>query len=71
MSGMVYTGSESPWDWLGNTNLWNNLGFSLYAMLSICYMVAISDGKEKSKIEVSTCQAQFTSGWKSAEWTWR
>ena len=34
-------------------DLWNNLGFSLCAMLSVCYMVATSDGREKSEIEVS------------------
>ena len=39
---------------LGNINLWNNLGFSLYATLSVCYMVATSDKKKKSKMEVST-----------------
>ena len=34
-------------------NLWNNLGFSLYAMLSVCYMVITSDSRKKSEIEVS------------------
>jgi len=34
-------------------NLWNDLGFSLYAMPSICYMVATLDKKKKSKIGVS------------------
>ena len=34
-------------------DLWNNLGFSLCAMLSVCYMVATSDSREKSEIEVS------------------
>ena len=27
----------------GDTNLWNNLGFSLYAVLSVDYMIATSD----------------------------
>ena len=35
-------------------NLWNNLGFSLYTMLSVCHMVATSDGRKKSEMEVST-----------------
>ena len=39
---------------LGNTNLWNDLGFSLCAMLFVCHMVTTSDEKMKSEIEVST-----------------
>ena len=39
---------------LANINLWNNLGFSLCAMPSICCMVITSDKKMKSEIEVST-----------------
>ena len=35
-------------------DLWNNLSFSLYAVLSIYCIVAISDGRKKSKMEVST-----------------
>ena len=35
-------------------DLWNNLGFSLYAVLSVCHVVATSDDREKSKMEVST-----------------
>jgi len=38
---------------LGNANLWNNLGFSLYAALSVYYMVATSDKWIKFKIGVS------------------
>ena len=38
----------------GNMNLWNDLGFSLYAMPSFCYVVAISDNWMKSEMEVST-----------------
>jgi len=34
-------------------DLLNNLGFSLYAMLPVCYMVATSDDRKKSEIEVS------------------
>ena len=35
-------------------DLWNNLGFSLYAALSVCHMVATSDDRKKSEIGVST-----------------
>ena len=39
---------------LGDMNLWNNLGFSLYAVLSIYCMVTVSDERKKSEIGVST-----------------
>ena len=35
-------------------DLWNNPEFSLYAVLPVYYMVATSDDREKSEIEVST-----------------
>ena len=34
-------------------DLWNDLGFSLCAVLFVCYMVATSDDRKKFKIEVS------------------
>jgi len=34
-------------------NLWNDLGFSLYAALSACCIVATSDRRKKSEMEVS------------------
>ena len=34
-------------------DLWNNLGFSLYAALFVCCIVATSDDGEKSEMEVS------------------
>jgi len=34
-------------------DLWNDLGFSLCTMLSVCHMVATSDDGEKSEMEVS------------------
>jgi len=40
------------WTWRC-VDLWNNLGFSLCAAPSICYVVATSDDREKSKIGVS------------------
>ena len=38
---------------LSDVNLWNDLGFSLYAVPSVCYIVATSDEWIKSEIEVS------------------
>ena len=35
-------------------DLWNDLGFSLYAMPFVCHVVTTSDDEEKSEIEVST-----------------
>jgi len=35
-------------------NLWNNLSFSLCAVLSVCHVVTSSDERKKSEIEVST-----------------
>ena len=35
-------------------DLWNDLGFSLYAMPSVYHMVTTSDDRKKSKIGVST-----------------
>ena len=34
-------------------DLWNDLGFSLFTMPSVCCMVATSDDREKSEMEVS------------------
>ena len=34
-------------------DLWNDLGFSLYTILSICYIVAISENRKKSEMGVS------------------
>ena len=38
---------------LDDTNLQNDLGFSLYTMLSVCHMVTTLDKWMKSKMEVS------------------
>ena len=38
---------------LGDANLWNNLGFSLCTVLTVCCMVTTSDKWMKSEIEVS------------------
>jgi len=46
--------SESSQKWTQKcVDLWNDLGFSLYAALSICCMVATSDNREKSEMGVS------------------
>ena len=34
-------------------DLWNNLGFSLCAALSVCHMVVTSDDGKKSEMRVS------------------
>ena len=34
-------------------DLWNDLGFSLCAVPSVCHMVTTSDGRKKSEIGVS------------------
>ena len=34
-------------------DLWNDLGFSLCVMLSVCHIVATSDKRKKFKIGVS------------------
>ena len=54
ISGAVHTRNKSLWDWLRNVNLWNDLDFSLYAMLSVCCMITISDKRKKSEMKVST-----------------
>ena len=48
MSGIVHTRVE-----VCRMDLWNNLGFSLCAALSVCHMVATSDDRKKSKMGVS------------------
>ena len=42
--------------WLGDVNLWNDLGFSLCTVLSVCCVVAILEERKKSKMEVSADQ---------------
>jgi len=45
---MVHTGVE-----VCKIDLWNNLGFSLYTVLSVCHMVTTSDDRKKYEMEVS------------------
>jgi len=49
LSGMVHTGVE-----VCRMDLWNDLGFSLCAMLSVYHMVATSDEGKKVWVGVST-----------------
>ena len=46
--GMVYTRVE-----VHRMDLWNNLGFSLCAMPSVCHIVTTLDDRKKSEIGVS------------------
>ena len=48
LSGTVHTGVE-----VHRMDLWNDLSFSLCAAPSVCYVVATSDDREKSEMEVS------------------
>ena len=49
LSGMGHTGVE-----VHRIDLWNNLGFSLCAVPSVCHVAATSDKGEKVRVEVST-----------------
>ena len=44
--------------------LWNDLGFSLCTTLSVCHMIATSDKKKESKIEVSADWYVTVEHWK-------
>ena len=48
MSGVVHTRVE-----VHRMDLWNDLGFSLYTVPSVCHVVATSDDRKKSKMGVS------------------
>ena len=48
MSGAVHTRVK-----VRRIDLWNNLGFSLCAALSVCHMVITSDDRKKSEMGVS------------------
>jgi len=49
MSGAVHTGVE-----VCRMDLWNDLGFSLCAVLSVCCVVTTSDEGKKVRVGVST-----------------
>ena len=52
-------------------NLWNDLGFSLCAALSVCHVVATSDDRKKSEMGVSAdwYVAIEHQCYKTKEWT--
>ena len=43
---------SAEWTW-SKVNLWNDLGFSLCAMLSVCHMIVTSDNRKKSEMGAS------------------
>ena len=45
-------------------NLWNNLGFSLYAALFVCHIVTTLDDREKSEMRVSADWCVTVEYWK-------
>ena len=47
-------------------DLWNDLGFSLYAAPSVCHVVATSDDREKSEMEVSAEWCVTIEHWRSS-----
>ena len=65
-AGLIQKCMESVNSVLGDTNLWNNLSFSLYAVLSICYMVVTSDEWIKSEIGVSADWYIAIEHWRSS-----
>ena len=67
LSGTVHIRGESPQDWL--EDVWtclNDLGFSLYTILSICYVVVTSDGKMKFEMEVNANWCVAIEYWRSS-----
>ena len=48
MSGIVHTGMK-----VCRMDLWNDLGFSLCAVPSVCCIVTTSDNRKKSEMRVS------------------
>ena len=61
MLGTVHTGVE-----VHRMDLWNNLGFSLCAMPSVCHMVATSDDGKKFEIIVSANWYITVKHWRSS-----
>ena len=47
-------------------DLWNDLGFSLYAAPSVCHVVATSDDGEKSEMGVSAEWCVAIEHWRSS-----
>ena len=61
LSGAVHTRVK-----VYRMDLWNNLGFSLYAVPSVYYMVTTSDNRKKSKMEVSADWYVTIEYWRSS-----
>ena len=51
---------------LDDVNLWNGLGFSLYTVLSVCYVITTSDDVKKSKMGVSADWCVTVEHWGSS-----
>ena len=47
-------------------DLWNDLGFSLCAVLSVCRVVATSDDRKKSEVRVSADWCIAIEHWRSS-----
>ena len=47
-------------------NLWNDLGFSLCAVLSVCHVVTTSKKRKKSEMEVSADWCVAVKHWGSS-----
>ena len=60
---LEWKSAEMTWRW---ADLWNDLGFSLYAALPVCYMVTTSDGRKKSEMEVSADWYVAIEYWRSS-----
>ena len=61
MSGTVHTRVE-----VHRMDLWNDLGFSLCAVLSVCRMVATLDDRKKSEMGVSADWCVTVEHWRSS-----
>ena len=66
LSGTVYTGWKSAeWTWRW-ADLWNDFGFSLCTVLSVCRVVTASDEGEKVWVEVSAEWCVAVEYWRSS-----
>jgi len=64
---MVHTGGKSLQDGLQRCiDLWNDLGFSLYATPPVCHMITTSDRRKKFRLEVSTDWYVTIEHWRSS-----
>jgi len=61
LSGAVHTRVE-----VYGMDLWNDLGFSLHAVPSICHIVVTSDDRRKSEMGVSANWCVAVKHWRSS-----